>query len=313
MRIGRRLLLSLVPAILGLFVATGLAYWTASGREAPPLMWLIVVAVVAALTSLGLTWRSTRSVVRRIQRLTRAGRAAVQAESRGSARVDAAERRASEYAALLASGITELQRQLDEVRLPLHILLDNRFGELNENQEEMLAAAGAAAEQADGRLRRLRTIVDLDRGAVPLRRDAVPAGDLVASLLPALNSDGEGAGVQVETDIAPALPRVVGDRARLQEACGLLLRDRIRSLPPGSHAVITAAQSGPGADGVQTVVGSKTNSTEAVRIEVTPGGTGSGGADDLLARRLIVANGGKVEDAGGHLIITLPTQRSVQK
>jgi signal transduction histidine kinase len=210
-------------------------------------------------------------------------------------RADAAERRVREYAALLDAVTEELKRDLTELRLPLHILLDNRFGDLNENQEEMLAAARAAAEQADRRLTRLREIVDLDRGAVALRRDAVPAGELIASLLPGLNADGEQAGVRVSTDLAPALPRVVGDRARLQQACGLLLAQHVRSMPSGSNVEISAS-----ADG------------SAVQIDVTPGGslgvvTGAvTGADDALARRVIVASGGTVTESADRTTITLP-------
>lgn len=220
-------------------------------------------------------------------------RPATRSESERSLRerADAAERRAREYAALLDVVTEELKRDLTELRLPLHILLDNRFGDLNENQEEMLAAARAAAEQADRRLTRVREIIDLDRGAVPLRRDAVPAGELIASLLPGLNADGEQAGVHVRTDLAPALPRVVGDRARLQQACGLLLAQRVRSMPPGSHVEITASTDG-----------------SAVRIDVTPGGSlgAATGADAALARRVIVASGGTVAESAERTTITLP-------
>ena len=92
--------------------------------------------------------------------------------------------RVEEYRKLLTDAIADALKQLDEARLPLHILLDNKFGDLNENQEEMLGAARAAVEQADLRLRRLREIVDIDAGRLALRQDAVRTGDLITSLLP---------------------------------------------------------------------------------------------------------------------------------
>jgi signal transduction histidine kinase len=205
-----------------------------------------------------------------------------------------AERRIAEYAALLAEATDDLRRQLDEIRLPLHILLDNRFGELNENQEEMLGAARSAAERADACLRRLRAIVDIDRGAIVLRRDAIPAADLITALLPGLNTDCKAAAVEVTADIPPALPRVLGDRARLQEAGALLLGERVRALPAGSHVTISAAVAG-----------------DTLRIVVTHGGSARWGADDALARRLIVANGGSVTEEPGRTTITLPTARAV--
>jgi signal transduction histidine kinase len=201
--------------------------------------------------------------------------------------------RAEEYLALLLQATDEVQRQLDEVRLPLHILLDNRFGDLNDNQEEMLAAARAAAERADVLVRRLRAIVDLDRGAGPRRRDAIPAVDLLASLLPTLNAVAEAAGVTVTTDVEPALPRIIGDRARLQEAGALLLADRVRRLSPGSRVTLAAAAVG-----------------DMLRIDVTHAGPPGTGTDDALAKRIIAAHGGAVSDAAGHTTITLPTLRA---
>jgi signal transduction histidine kinase len=329
--VAQRLFLSVVPAIIGVFAVAGLAYWGEYGRQAPHV--LVIVGVVASIASLAITWMNTRYVARRILRLAGAdehptrnlglrgladavtGRAIAtdvrdeldriestvqglttaleQAKVEGTTRAERAERRAGEYAMLLSDATSEAMKQLDEARLPLYILLDNHFGDLNENQEEMLGAAQAAVETADQRLRRLREIADLDRGAISLRHDAVRAGDLIASLLPSLNSLCQEGGVEVTADIAPALPRVSGDRSRLQEACGLLLNERIRALPPGASVTITAVPDG-----------------HAVRIDVThPGATplAAGEADAALARRLITAVGGTVEDTDGKTVITLPT------
>lgn len=218
--------------------------------------------------------------------------AVARAKADGSERATKAEQRVNEYATLLADAMGDAIRQLDETRLPLHILLDNHFGDLNENQEEMLAAAQSAVEKADRRLRRLREIAELDRGTITLRRDSVRAGDLIASLLPGLNAEGQEAGVHVTTDVEPALPRVRGDRARLQEACSLLLGERLRSLPPGSSVEITAATGG---DGVQI----------AVKHPGSSGGPPTD-ADAALSRRLIAAVGGTVEDRAGETVVTLP-------
>ena len=233
MRVGQRLFLAVVPAILGLFTVAALAYWGHMYRSAPA--WVVVAAAVAALGSLVLAWQNTRYVARRIERLvgsggghpagSRSALAAVRDAARPSAalsrdeldsieavvdrlsgavteaeagsrrREAAASERVQEYASLLAEAASALSRQLDEVRLPLHILLENHFGQLNENQEEMLAGARAAAEAADVELRQLRDIADLDRGALSLRRDQVRLGDLLRALKPQLEAESERAGI----------------------------------------------------------------------------------------------------------------------
>ncbi len=115
----------------------------------------------------------------------------------------ATEERLQEYAALLAEAASAVARHLDEVRLPIHILLENHFGQLNENQEEMLAAARAAAEAASVELGRLREIAELDRGVLNFRRDRVRVGDLLRALEPQLEADGERTGVRVSIDVQP--------------------------------------------------------------------------------------------------------------
>jgi signal transduction histidine kinase len=322
-RVGARLFLSLVPAILGVFTVAGLAYWGEYGRQAPHV--LVITAVIASVASLIMTWMNTQYVAKRVNRLAEGtpheggsgafrlrdvadavtGRAIstgtrdeldrlsgelerVRTE-RNVSQAESSER-IREYTKLLADATGDAMKQLDEARLPLHILLDNKFGDLNENQEEMLAAARSAVEQADLRLRRLREIVDIDAGRVPMRKDAVRTGDVITSLLPGLNAQGQEAGVEVTADLAPALPRVTADRAKLQEACGLLLSERVRGLPPGSKVSISAEPSG-----------------DVVKIDVKhPGGPEGTGADTALARRLIAAIGGTVEDHDGITTITLP-------
>jgi len=329
-RVGARLFLSLVPAILGVFTVAGLAYWGQYDRQAPHV--LVITAVIASVASLIMTWMNTRYVANRVKKLAEGspregpsgmlrlrdvadavtGRAIstgtrdeldrieqtvdrlstelerVRTE-RNESRSESNER-IREYTKLLADATGDAMKQLDEARLPLHILLDNKFGDLNENQEEMLGAARAAVEQADQRLRRLREIVDIDAGRVALRKDAVRTGDVITSLLPGLNAQGQESGVEVTADLAPALPRVTADRAKLQEACGLLLSERVRGLPPGSRVSISAEPSG-----------------DVVKIDVKhPGGAEGTGADTALARRLIAAIGGTVEDHDGITTITLP-------
>lgn len=210
MRVGHRLFLAVLPAIIGLLTVAGLAYFGEYAHEAPE--WLVALALVASLGSAVLAWRNARYVTLRIEQLA-AGRlmreetsgvvrratemlgAAIHpraAETRDSDELDRIERlleqltetleqersaratlessleaREKEYTALVDDAVTATLLQLEEVRLPLHILLENRFGDLNENQEEMLGAARTAAESADATLLRLREVVRLPIAARP--------------------------------------------------------------------------------------------------------------------------------------------------
>jgi signal transduction histidine kinase len=309
MRIGQRLYLAVLPAVLGMMLVGALAYWGQYAHTVPEVV--VVVAAIAALASLGIAWRNTRYVAQRVERLavgtpTRVPRVtdeletiervvdtlssevsvAREAEAK-SERV--ASMRVAEYATLLAETSAGVARRLEEVRLPHHILLENRFGELNENQEEMLTAARSATEEAEGELQKLREIAQLDRGALSLRRDSIRIGDVIGSLAPTLKVRAEREGVRLEIDVAPAMPRVLGDPTRLREALALLLGHRVEHTPPGETVRIQVE-----------------HDRKSVRINVTHASLPPIGAEELLGRRLVEAHAGRIETAGGRTEITLP-------
>ncbi len=307
-RVGQRLYLAVLPAVLGILLVAALAYWGQFANEVPEVV--LVIAALAAVLSLIFSWRNTRYVAQRIQRLAegspRRHRATDELETiervvdtlssevsvareAGAETERAASARVSEYANLLAETSAGVARRLDEVRLPLHILLENHFGELNENQEEMLAAARQATEDAEGELQKLREIAQLDRGALALRRDSIRLKDLLTSLLPTLRARAERERVQLDLNIAPALPRVLGDPARLREALSLLLGHRVEHTPPGETVRIDVE-----------------HDRKRIRLTVNHAPLPALGAEELLARRLTEAHGGRIETSGGRTEITLP-------
>jgi signal transduction histidine kinase len=300
MRISQRMYLSLVPAVLGVLTVAALAYWGQYEHAVP--VWLVAVAAIASVGSLALVWSNARYVSRRVERLAtsssrrratmptppdelvaietavdRLSDAVGVAEAARMAEQSSRRDQQREYADLLSLASREALQRLDEVRLPLHILLENHFGDLNENQEEMLGSARSATEQAGDAFQRLNEIADLDRGAIALRHDRVRPGDLVAGVLPALVAEGQQRNVQVSAEVAPALQSVIGDRGRLQLALELLLHDSLRRTEPGGELRITADVDG-----------------RDVAIVAHHGDGPQGQISTALGRRLIAAQGGRV-------------------
>jgi signal transduction histidine kinase len=306
MRVSHRLLLTLLPAFVGLLTVVSLAYWGQYQRQAPH--FAVLAAAVALGASVLLALRNARYLAQRIERLagSEPGRAvdeldsieqsverleadlAAAREGEGRSKQAAAEER-SELTTLLSSAAGTATTALDEIRLPLHILLENRFGDLNENQEEMLGAAQAAAEEASALLQRLRLIADLERGAVELRRDPLRVDDIVRGLLPTLQSLGERREVRVVADLAPALPRVPADSTYLNEALSILLR----------NAVNRTAEKGEVRISVQAHPG-------MVRVTSTSGSDEIPLLDEALVRRLTRQMAIHVTKADGSINIDLP-------
>lgn len=336
MRVGQRLFLAVLPAIVGLLTVAALVYFGEYARQAPE--WLVLLAVVAALGSALLAWRNTRYVAQRIEQLAarrgepeatsgavrratqllgaalhpqpsaggdadeldriehlveRLSDALAQEREAQAARAEALAQREREYTSLVEHAVAGALQQLEDVRLPLHILLENRFGELNENQEEMLGAARAAAEAADSAFLRLRDVVRLDTGALRLREERVRLQDVVEGLLPPLRVAAGERLVSMEVDLPPTLPALIADRGRLQEALSTLLFDVVRQAPQGSTIAIAGSHDG-----------------HEVQLTVRSGGALVLADATTLAARLIRAHGGRIDLHSGQLVLRLPISRT---
>jgi signal transduction histidine kinase len=333
MRISQRLYLTSLPAVVAVLLMGGLFYWSQYAHAAPEIV--LVGGVLAVIASFALAWSNARYVARRIERLAtrtasptgtktpehphisvpstgalalvpdeideiervvyRLSTAVEIAEMNLADREKMFERRAHDYALLLASVADASAKRIEEVRLPLHILLDNHFGELNENQEEMLGAARAAAEAVDADMLLLRQIAALDLGDRPMRRDRIKPSDIIEALRPMLIAAAEPAGGSVEFDVAPLLPAVIGDRALLHDAFVTLLRGAVESAPQHASVRISVERHG-----------------DAVRFSIHGGGVAPLSVRWAAGVRVIQAHGGAVERDATGLWIDLPVQPVVR-
>ena len=194
-----------------------------------------------------------------------------------------------QYASVLADAITSAERALNEARMPVHILLTTQFGELNDNQEEMVGAAASALDRTAEELGALRAIVDADRGRTASRSEIVRIGELVRTLLPELQHQASQAGVSLTITIEPGLPEACGDAAQLRDAIRLTLTDDIRYATPG-----TAVSVNVGATPTEIRVMSRCGTGRAVTGAL------------LLADRILSSQGARLEHGDGTTTIAVP-------
>lgn len=315
MKTSQRLFLAVIPAVIGVLAVAALAYWGQYAHTAPHVV--VIIAGMGAIGSLALAWRNTRYVAQRIAQLAakveatsgldaldeldaietvvdRHATALRDAEARRAGAENAATLRIREHGELMSQVATTVSKGIDEIRLPLYILLENRFGDLNENQEEMLEAARTAAEHVNTDADRLAEIGALDRGMLPLRSDRIHIADVMRSLRPTVDGEGARVGVRVEMEVAPALTPVTGDRSRLQEALALVLADAVRRTPTGGTVRISIEARASG-----------------LLIVVEHGAPPVPDVASALAQRLLEAHGGAMERTTGRISISLPVARVV--
>ncbi|MEO7999337.1 MAG: hypothetical protein ABI852_17940 [Gemmatimonadaceae bacterium] len=325
MRVTTRLYLSALPSVAGVLAVAALAYWGQYARTVPE--FILVVAVVTTLATVIMSWVNVRYVSQRVERLARNGRTAHDRTKSGqhssanaidspdSDELDAIEgvvvqlnnavqsaegnrerellhhqERRREYARVLASVAAHSTLQLDDVRLPLHILLENHFGELNENQEEMLGAARTAAERISAELVAMADLARLELGQQPLREDRVFPADILSAILPVLRAQTIAREVELSVDVPPLVRAFHVDASRLQQALQLLLTESTKVMRAGDHAKLSlSAERGK------------------IVFALSPVGVLETSIQTLLARRTIEAMHGHVELTDAALRITMPT------
>jgi signal transduction histidine kinase len=328
MRVVDRLYLAAVPGVLAVLAVGALTYWGRYARQVPPIV--VIIAAGAAAASLAFASVNARFIARRIERLAaaaiedttgtggtgapgatlpqqhapqpdeidriegvinRLGSAVQVAAADNAERERELEQRNRDYAQLLRTVADQAAKQIEEIRLPLHILLENRFGEVNENQEEMLGAARGAADAADAAILGLRQIAELDLGTRPLRRDRIRPSELVEGIRAQITACAPDA--QLEVEIEPLVPAIVGDRARLQEALVTLFGDSARAAKPGGPLRLTLGAS----------------EGRAV-LQLDGAGPAQPSIQSAVATRIVAAHGGEVTRADGRITISIPFQKS---
>ena len=328
--IGWRLAGGVLPSLLAVGLLVGLFYYGEIGREAPRL--ILFAASALTVVSLMAAWANARYFANRIARLARVtdvapGRlgqsdefdrieravgnlgSALSAAERERERINAiSAAHLRDEATMVAGVVSDSLAQLDEVRLPLHILLESRFGDLNENQEELLRDARAAADSIDVALRRLGQVVDADRGALPVQLELVQLNDVVRSILPLARAAAERQGAHVEAALEPGLPRVKADRARLAEALALLITDVAPDVGPQAPLVISTAR-----DGTAVMIRISPPAIRLAKHANSATNVSSDGAEaahtksSILALRLIEVQGGSLAIRDGALDLRIGT------
>jgi len=195
-------------------------------------------------------------------------------------------------AILLDAVLGPLAESLRQVALPLHILLENRFGDLNDNQTEMIAAARDSAAAADILLRLAQRVRALEGRPTVARTETTRLLDLCRGALAIASGLEAHRGVRFDVDISPALTRVRGDRAHFEEALTLVLRDAASRASTDTAVAVSATELGPDRVVLRIVHG---------------GGAAPLSLDRLLARRLIEGEGGVLVDAPASIQLTLLT------
>ena len=208
----------------------------------------------------------------------------------------AARVRADEYATVLDNVAQLMTERLEDAELPLHVLLSSPFGSLNENQEEMLAAAQAAVGVADAEVRRLRKFLDLDRGRVPVMLQPVSLTELLKPALAIAGAHARRAHIDFRAELSDTAPRVIADPVHAQEALTTVFRAALDQTTVGGQVFVEALEAEDG----------------RIRITVNHGSSLRAEAPSLemcVARRLFALQHGTIVETVDKATVEFPSER----
>jgi len=191
-----------------------------------------------------------------------------------------------ESASLLAH---EIKNPLTAVNLALRAVAD-RLGEDQKSVLEDLASRLAKLE------RTMRRTLSFAR-PLELQLEPLDPREVLQDVLGLLRPEIEAAGLALEVECPPSLPRVRGDRARLEEVLINLLRNALEILQPGGRVRVCARAEGRG-HVLLRVEDDGPGIPPSVRAELfkpfvtaKAGGTGLGLA---IARKVVREHGGEI-------------------
>jgi two-component system, NtrC family, sensor histidine kinase KinB len=196
----------------------------------------------------------------------------------------------------VASG--KFREPLHSLQLALHTVVEGYTGDLNREQEEMLAGARHAATQLEEIMTDLLELAEIESGGRRIATERMRPIDLARVALERFQPAAESKHVKLENHVWPDLPWVMADPHAIKSVFGNLLSNAIRHTQRDGVVKIEASERG---DRVYFSVNDTGEGipeeslpnlfSRFVQIKGRPGGTGLGLA---LVKRLVEAQSGQI-------------------
>jgi len=141
---------------------------------------------------------------------------------------------------LISTVSHELKTPLTSIRLAIHVLLGEKIGELSPKQFEVLEAA---RQDSDRLYRIIEDLLDISRiesGEAEIKIQPVDAEELVFQATEKVRAAFRDQRLTLNVKVAPEVPRVLADPARLYLVFDNLLNNAFKYTPSGGMVSITA-------------------------------------------------------------------------
>lgn len=143
---------------------------------------------------------------------------------------------------LLATISHELKTPISSIRLSTQLINDERVGDLNEEQKDLISNIQDDTERLLKITGELLNMTQLETGNIQLKLSRVPVASIIATSAGAIQVQAQQKQVTLHTDIAPGLPELYADADKTSWVLVNLLSNAIKFSPEQAQVRITAVQ-----------------------------------------------------------------------
>jgi len=134
----------------------------------------------------------------------------------------------------------EMRTPMTSIKGSLELLLGGYAGELPAEASELLGISLTAVDRLVRLINDLLDISKIESGKMELKLDRIDIGECIRKSMRSLRALAEALRVSIRSEQTDNLPRVLGDRDRLEQVITNLLSNALKYTPPESEVSILA-------------------------------------------------------------------------
>jgi len=134
----------------------------------------------------------------------------------------------------------EMRTPMTSIKGSLELLLGGYAGELPAEASELLGISLTAVDRLVRLINDLLDISKIESGKMDLKLDRIEIGECIGKSMRSLRALAEAHRVSIRSERTENLPRVMGDRDRLEQVITNLLSNALKYTPPESEVSILA-------------------------------------------------------------------------
>ena len=134
----------------------------------------------------------------------------------------------------------ELRTPLTSIKNAVSIVLGGRAGEITKNQERFLSMIIRNIDRLAGIINDLLDLSKLEAGKMELRFQEVDLNEPLNAVISSLRSQAENKSITITKEIPVDLPKVYGDRDKIEQILINLINNAIKFTPEGGHVYVSA-------------------------------------------------------------------------